>query len=365
MNKAPHLVHVFPAFGMGGMQLRMASIINALGSEFRHTIVSLNGDSEAADAVSPGTAAFVLMRKLAPRGPLVLRKTIRDLGPNLLLTYNWGAFDALMGSAIFSFCPVVHNECGFGVDESVRLKWRRAFLRRVFLPRIHRTIVVSNRLVRILQDQVRLPPRQVRFIRTGVDTKRFRVERRWDWRRAAGVSDRDLLFGFVGRLGPEKNLAFLLQAFAEANIPDAKLALIGDGPLRDQLAQAGRDRGIADRLIFTGFVKDTAPYFMGLDVFLMSSITEQTPNALLQATATGLPCICTDAGDTACVLGPSPYVCGSGNLSAYIEALRGLASSQQLRESVGTANRQRCESEYSFSRMVAEYADEYRSAHSY
>lgn len=360
--QAPHVVHVLPGFGIGGMELRTASIINAMAAAFRHTIVALKDERSAMHALSPDVRVCVSSCPPAKLGPLPLRSHLRELRPDLLLTYNWGAFNAVMGCAWTPFCPVIHHECGLTAEEHKRLTRRRALLRRLFLPRIHKTITVSQALRELLIGQAGIPEAKVRFIRSGVDTARFHSGRCWDWRRSIGVGDDTVLYGFVGHFRPEKNLILLLTAFAEANVTNSKLVLIGEGPLRERIENIAADLGIRDRVVFAGAVDDPAPYFRELDVFTMSSITEQTPNALLQAMASGLPCVCTNVGDTAEILGSRKWVFDAEDRRGYVEALRAFASSPRLRLDYGTANRIRCESEYSFANMVEAYKREYCNA---
>jgi glycosyltransferase involved in cell wall biosynthesis len=168
----------------------------------------------------------------------------------------------------------------------------------------------------------------------------------------------------VGGLRPEKNLELLLRGFAAAKLPDARLALVGEGACRGRLERVAQELGIGPKVIFEGQVADTAPCLAAFDVFVMSSITEQTPNALLEAMACGLPAVATDVGDTGDILAQCgwPAVVQPDDLQGYAARLREMAGSAQLREAVGSANRRRVLSDYSFERMVREYAELYFSA---
>jgi len=88
------VLHVLPGFGVGGIQVRLARIVNALGPRFRHTILSLNGDISCRERIDPTAAATV--EQTAPRGNLLTRLNanavyINAAAPDLLATYNWGA----------------------------------------------------------------------------------------------------------------------------------------------------------------------------------------------------------------------------------------------------------------------------------
>ena len=125
----------------------------------------------------------------------------------------------------------------------------------------------------------------------------------------------------MGVLRAEKNLPLLLRAFVEARIPNSKIVLVGDGPERPVLEQSVQDQGLAHRVIFTGRVPDPLTVLAALDVFVLSSCTEQTSNALLEAMACGLPAIATDVGDSSEVLGDSgpPVIVPSEDVQAYSE----------------------------------------------
>ena len=211
------LLHVFPTFGPGGTELRMASIINGLGDAFTHTIVALNGKQGASERLDPSVAVRFMQ---APPGrggvlyPLALRRVILSTRPDLLVTYNWGAIDAVLGCMIAPPCSMVHNECGFGPDEASQLKSRRVWVRRVALRRVFFTIVVSRVLQRLARTRFLLPEDKLRFIQTGVDTERFAPGRNPELRRHWGLDDDTIVFGFAGGLRGEKNLHLLLTAFA-------------------------------------------------------------------------------------------------------------------------------------------------------
>jgi glycosyltransferase involved in cell wall biosynthesis len=172
-----------------------------------------------------------------------------------------------------------------------------------------------------------------------------------------------MLFGTVCRLRPEKNISFLLRTFARAELPDARLAIVGDGPMRGRWETLASQLGIADRVTFASVTDDPASCYAALDVFVMSSTTEQMPNALLEAMACGLPAICTDVGDSREMLGNAgpPAVVPRGD-DAYTAALTTIAGSGELRARLGAANRARCVEHYSLDRMVLQVSEVYDAA---
>lgn len=346
----------------------MASIINSLGDAFTHTIIALNGRQDAANHLGTGVSIDFLQ---APPGrgsvlyPLAMRRIVLSKRPDLLVTYNWGAIDAVLGCAVAPPCAIVHNECGFGPDEATHLKARRVWVRRVALRHVFCTIVVSKLLLELARSRFSLPQHKVRFIQTGVDTCRFTPGMNLNLRREWGLDEGTLVFGFAGGLRGEKNLHLLLSAFKESGVADTShLVLVGDGPDRVDLEQLAARLGIARRVAFRGHAPDMAQVMPAFDVFVMSSRTEQTPNALLEAMACGLPIVATDVGDCRAIAGElaASFVVPSNDVGAYATALHRMAASEQLRRELGTLNRSRAVSEFSRARMVQEYREVYDAA---
>jgi glycosyltransferase involved in cell wall biosynthesis len=338
--------------------------MNALGPEFRHTVMATDGNFAAVEKIAPD----VPCRTIPPppgKGKLLyaveLSQAIRAVQPDLLITYNWGAIDAVLASRISPVCPVVHAEDGFGSDEAERLKLRRVWTRRLALGRIEALVVPSRTLMQIALAQYRIPAGKVLRIPNGVDVLRFHPGRDPECRRAWNAPDDAVLFGYAGRLGEEKNLPLMLRGFAGLKQADARLALVGEGPCRGELERLARELGIERQVIFAGPAKDTAPCYRALDVFLMSSYTEQMSIALLEAMATGLPVVTTDVGDSDEILGrPGPdCVVASGDLENYTRCLDAMYRDAAMRARLGAGNRERCVAQYSLEKMIFDYRDLY------
>ena len=127
----------------------------------------MDGRLSALDLLTAGEA-----RAIAPparRGPggraRALRSLLRSEGPDLLCTYNWGSFDAVLAARSLGFRRHIHHEDGFNIDEATRQKRRRILARRLLLPRAHRVIVPSERLRSIALETWRLPADKVTLIR--------------------------------------------------------------------------------------------------------------------------------------------------------------------------------------------------------
>ena len=132
-----------------------------------------------------------------------------------------------------------------------------------------------------------------------IDAERFAFspEDRQRLRNRLGFSDDTYVLGNVGRLHPQKNQAFLLSVLEQMREARAKtcLLLVGDGPIRENLLQQARERDLEEEVVFVGAVANTAPYYAAMDCFVFPSQCEGFGIAALEAQASGLPCLLSDA----------------------------------------------------------------------
>jgi glycosyltransferase involved in cell wall biosynthesis len=365
MSSAIKVLHVFPTFVPGGAQVRVTQIMNRLGKSLSNNILAIDGKTEAIARLHEDVNVRILpppKHKTSFLAPWQFRRTILALKPDLVITYNWGAMDAVAGTRLAGICPVIHTEDGFGRDEATGLKTRRVFARRLLLSGIYRTVVPSMCLWKIATSQYGLVEKKVEFIPNGVDTNRFHPGRNLELRRSLGVGDHDVLCGYVGQIRPEKNLGFLLRAFASVQKAGMRLALIGDGPSRAELQTLACELSLDDSVLFIGAVQNPAPYYQALDLFVMSSMTEQMPMALLEAMSSALPAVCTDVGDTAAMLGGSNSVVAPDDGQRFATLVKMLMERPALRADIGQENRQRCLTNYSEDAMVGAHFRLYEAA---
>jgi glycosyltransferase involved in cell wall biosynthesis len=368
MAAAPRLVHVFPTFVAGGAQVRATDLMNAWGARVEHQVLALDGRVEARQRVRAEVPLTIL--PAPPKaGSLAtarrLRALLREHRPALLLTYNFGAIDALFAARGLGLAAV-HHEDGFHADEARALKRRRNWLRRLALPAAARLVVISRQLERIALEVWRQPRERVLYVPNGIDVASFARERAPDGlRQRLALSQATFVVGSVGHLRREKNVARLLAAAERALAAglDLHLLVLGDGEERVALAERAAGGPLAGRVHFEGFQADPRAAYRAMDAFALSSDTEQMPMALLEAMAAGLPCLSTDVGDVRAMLPPEQAA-----LLADVDAraeerlaqgLLLLGRDADLRRRLGQANRERAVRDFERGRMLAAYAGLY------
>lgn len=136
-----------------------------------------------------------------------------------------------------------------------------------------------------------------RLLYCGIDVAPYRAEHdRGEIRREFGVADDELLVGHVGRFVAQKNHALLLPVMAEIVRTEARarLLMVGDGPLRAEVEGMIARLGLADYVISPGIRTDVPRLMRAMDLFLFPSLYEGLGLVLLEAQASGVPCVLSD-----------------------------------------------------------------------
>jgi glycosyltransferase involved in cell wall biosynthesis len=357
---APTLLHVLPSFAVGGVQVRLARVINALGDRYRHQILALDGNRNAAALLDPAldTRADSMSREMRslPATLFALRRRIIAAAPDLLLTYNWGAIEWALANSLFRLCRHIHFEDGFGPEETDKRLWRRSMLRRLALMRASTIVVPSRNLEGIAQREWHLPTSRLRYIPNGIDADAFAVPR--DDAPLFARSPDEVIIGTVAPLRPEKNVARLVRVFARLDPRrPTRLAIAGGGAQRDEIEALTRGLGLSDRVIFLGSVAEPQRALALFDIFALSSDTEQMPMSVLEAMAIGLPIASVDVGDVKAMLAPENrgHIVAKTDEQAFADALDALITAPEQRAQLGALNRAHARQHYSWETMVDEY----------
>jgi len=357
-----HLLHVFPSFGVGGVPLRMVRIINHFGQRFRHTVIALDNNFEAADGLARDIDVAPSPVTPSRRRPLHAvvdsARVLRQLRPDLLITYNWGAIEWAMANRLWPSFRHIHIEAGFSQSEADSQIRRRVLFRRWALAKCALIVVPSRSLEDLAREVWRLPSERVRYVPNGVDVARFSSPASDVLPGFARRHD-ELVIGTVAPLRPEKNVGRLLRAFATLDASlTARLVVAGDGVERCGLERLAAELSIADRVVFTGRVIPEA--VLGtFDIFALSSDTEQMPNALLEAMAASLAVAAVDVGDVKSIVCEDNrrFVVPRDDTPAFAAAIATLLRDPERRRTLGLNNRERVAAHFSQERMFAAYRD--------
>lgn len=366
------ILHLHSTFAAGGKELRSVRLINAFGPKVSHAIVSAEPERmEAAQHILrqiPVTYPRDFPTLKGKPTPGRLQRLARAMqGYDLVLTYNWGAMNAVMAHTAFRDAfrlpALIHHEDGFNEDERKRLKPMRNWFRKIALGRTNGLVVPSETLEGIALQVWEQPIGRVKHIPNGIDTKAFAKRPKPDALRGVVKRKGEFWVGTLAGLRPVKNLPRLVRAFR--NLPeDWHLVIVGDGPERDTIRAEADEYNIGHRVHLPGFAPHPERYVGLFDVFALSSDSEQFPVSLVEAMAAGLPVVAPAVGDVAQIVSEAnaPLIGPAGDESALAHGLAQLAGDPVLRERTGQANREKARASYDEKPMIATYRRLYSSA---
>lgn len=165
-----------------------------------------------------------------------------------------------------------------------------------FLPRKIANVMIAPSIAagKFLFGRRCIEKNQVHILNNGIPLNeyQFNPEIRRQKRKELNVKD-EVLFGHVGRFEAQKNHEYLIDIFAEIHkkLPTAKLVLVGDGILKQNIIEKAKSLNVYDHIIFTGIRNDVPKLLMAMDALIFPSFFEGMPNVVIEAQGTGLPCL--------------------------------------------------------------------------
>lgn len=292
-----------------------------------------------------------LVRPIHPRLDLQalfqLRKLLRSFRPRIVHTHmaKAGALARLAAISTPRRPKLVHTYHGHVLENYFGPLAERVFLNieRSLAERTHVLIAISPEVKESLLELGVGREDQYRIIPLGFDlSEHLKVDRPSGYlRRKLGISEDVPLIGSVGRLVPIKDLSFLIAAMA--HVPEAHLAVLGDGESRRELEEVSRSMGLTQRIHFTGWVTDIPAAMSDMDVIALSSLNEGTPVSLIEAGACAKPVVASDVGGVRYVIEHerTGLLCPPRNAAALAAKIELLLSDRDLRHRMGAAAREK------------------------
>jgi glycosyltransferase involved in cell wall biosynthesis len=369
MTATPRILHLHSSFDSGAGADRFVRLINGIGREFAHAIVS--GDVErrsAAASLDPKLAiAWPKFPPLAGKPwPARLKRIAGAMaGYDLICTYNWGAIDAALAHTLFAdvykLSPLVHHESGIEQGEAGHFEPGRNVYRRIALGRSAALVVPSRALERIALETWVQPRSKVRWIPTGIATAAYARRQKRDALPRVMKQKGESWVGTLATLSGDEGLPALVRALRD--LPDEwQLVVVGEGPERDAILAEAEASGLEHRVHLPGSIPEPAKALGLYDVFALSPRSAQEPHTVIQAMAAGLPIAAPRIGDIAALVASEngPYLSAPDDEGELASAIRRLALDPDLRTRIGEANRSRARAEYDESSMIERYRALYR-----
>ncbi|MBI4694014.1 MAG: glycosyltransferase [Gammaproteobacteria bacterium] len=359
------LVLLTRSLGYGGAETQLVRLAVALaGRGYRvHVLVFYGGGPLAAPLEAAGVPITALGKRSRwhVAGFLAgLLATLRQLAPRVV--YSFLGTSNVLAALLVPCVPgarLVWSVRASNMDLA-RYGWldRWQFRLERMLSRIPARIVVNSRAGARYAAAQGFPAARMQIVFNGIDTARYAPDaaRRAATRRAWGIADDELLIGLVGRLDPMKGHAVFLEAAAAMSRPDVRFVCVGDGPATRVAAlhaEAGA-RGLGARFTLLPAQAETAAVFDALDVCTSAStFGEGFPNVVGEAMACGVPCVVSDVGDSAFIVGDTGLVVAPGDAAALAAAWTTLlGESAAARRRRGEQARERIVANFALDRLV-------------
>ena len=273
----------------------------------------------------------------------------------------------MYASAAASALATLATNVPLVLTEHSEARWRtgqaRWLSRRIYRRAAH-VIAVSNRIRRRLIDEDGVPPTRITVIPNALSPLPAR-----DSDLALSVlagEPAGPIVGLIARLQPEKGVTYFLEAAARVaqEVPEARFVVVGDGPLRHELARLAEQLGIHERVHFLGFQVEAPALVGAFDVLVVPSLSEGTPLVILEAMAAGVPVVASAVGGIPEQIthGREGLLVRPGDSSAFGAAILSLLRNPEWARRLGEAGRQRVADCFSHDRMVRQTEAVYRAA---
>ncbi|MGH9360791.1 MAG: glycosyltransferase [Thermoanaerobaculia bacterium] len=374
-SKPTKVALVMSRWARGGKEKFVYELATQLSRErFQPIIVTLERCDRAAFPLERSDIEVFCLDKARGndlRVVLRLARLLREQGVDIIHSNNWGTLvECIAAAKLAGGRPVVHTQHGldFGFEETGRLRsFLRLLVKRSVARWVSRFIAVSGEVCEVVRREWRVSGSKVQVITNGVAPMAVGVDgrEREEVRRELEIEPDSLLIGAVGWFRPVKDYPCLVEAMEQVArcLPQARLVIVGDGPLRGAIEAAIERHGVRARVKVLGARRDVARILSALDLFALSSISEGISLSILEAMSLKLPVVATRVGGNPEVVedGVTGLLVAPRDPKEMARAMVEILSDAPRRRLMGERGHARYQERFSLGRMAAEYEELYRS----
>lgn len=356
------IAHLIESDGPGGAERVVAELATALQAAGARNVAFLPADGEGwlARQLDGSGVTVEYFRLERPVSPECARRLEADFRRHRIAVAHSHEFTMAVYGAWASWRAGVPHIITMHGGRYYAARLRRRLALRASIALSGCTVAVSSRLAHQMSRDlcVRLSriatiPNGVRYVRAERTTVRGELR--------LGPDDR--LLASVGNLYPVKGHHHLIEAVAllVRRHPTLHLAITGRGEMAEALSARARDRGIADRVHLLGLRSDIAAILAATDIFVLPSLSEGLPLALLEAMFASCPIVASEVGEVGVALahGQAGVLVEPGNPAALAAALDRLLRDPNRARELGERAAHRAAAEYDVSQMVRQYVVAY------
>lgn len=296
------------------------------------------------------------------RGIFKLVELMRSHGVEILHCHEYksnlmGFFASIFNKKV-KLVTTVHGWTG----SNVRLKIYEFFDK--FIIRLFKKIIVVSEYQKSLLIKSKINPSAITIIENSIDLDRFKkIFDNSDLKNKLGISHGTLIIGTIGRLSPEKGQGYLIDAFSRLKKLHNKICLlvVGDGPSAPFLKAQVENLKLNSEVVFAGFRKDIPELLSAMDIFVLPSLTEGLPVAILEAMASSKPIVASSVGGVPSLIkqGETGFLSEPKNIDSLCSEIGKLIVDEKLRKILGGRSLEVVKSRFSVQKMAEMYGKLY------
>jgi glycosyltransferase involved in cell wall biosynthesis len=363
-------MHIINGLSVGGAETMLYRLLCGMDTaHFENEVISLTDLGVLTEKIQMAgvpVRALGMKRSIPNPFPMVrLLRWIRKSKPQIVQTWMYHAnLIGGLAARLAGDIPVVWGIHQADLDPKLNKLltiWTARGCARMsrWLPRC---VVFVSQASLVMHAKVGYAAKKMEVIPNGFDLCEFRPDSvaRLSLRRELEIADDALVIGIAARFHAQKDHRNFLQAAAHLHtvLPEVHFVLCGLGITRDnaELARWIAEAGIQVHCHLLGERRDIARLFSAIDIATSSSVSEAFPLSVGEAMACGAPCVVTDVGDSALIVGETGRVVAPGNPGALAEAWRELIEAgPEVRRRLGMAARHRVQQHFSLPAVVERY----------
>ncbi len=301
----------------GGAERVAASLTNRLSEQYDVFILTFNDFKNLypfkgqyyslQENLDPSSKIFNFFKLYNILRLIRIYKFISSISPNIIISFMdytniFSIFTKLLFRIKIPLILTTHTNPKMAYKK--RMQYLNFLIKTLYpLKIVNKIIIISKELQFILEKEYRIKKNKLKTIYNGIELKKIKEMKKDKILEYKEIFHNESLIKFiaVGRLSKEKGHRYLIEAFSKVkkDIPNSKLIIIGDGPLREELEMLIEKMSLKNDIVFLGVKKNIFKYLTKSNIFVFSSIYEALPTVLLEALACGLPIISTN-----CETGP-------------------------------------------------------------
>lgn len=364
------VLHIITSLDAGGAEGVLTRLCVADKSNDHHVVSLMDEGVYGKVLLKAGVGVSCLRLPkggVSAKGLFKLWRIIRDIRPNVIQTWMYHA--DFLGGLIGRLAGVRNIVWGIRNTELEPGKSSRSALLVAKLcarlsSRIPARIAVCAEKAASVHESLGYCREKMVVVPNGYDLSRFRPvsESGSALRRELGIPDSSFLMGMVARFDPFKDHETLFAALdlLAAEGVDFQCLLVGTGmtPENSELNEVLMKRSLSQRIVLAGRRSDIPEVMSALDLHVLSSSSEAFPNVLAEAMACRTPCVSTDVGDAALIVGDTGWIVPPGSPEQLANALRSAVLEYRLVEDWQNRKREarkRIEQRFSLEGMVANF----------